>query len=98
MTTVKIPSREGQKASAFGVGCSGSGQPTPAPLQSRGLIFIPRELQPMGDSLPVPISSEAWKAASQHNWEDNEDRDGANRSPPEPHLPAPASRSLPPPP
>src|SRR2546426_5551557 len=38
-TPTKIPSGEGQKASAFGVGLSGWGQPTPAPLQGRGLEF-----------------------------------------------------------
>src|SRR2546428_2742103 len=33
----EIPSREGQKAPAFGVGLSGLAEPTPAPLQWRGL-------------------------------------------------------------
>src|SRR5437867_787672 len=33
MIPVRIPSREGRKASAFRGGSSGSGQPTPAPLR-----------------------------------------------------------------
>ncbi|PYV42382.1 MAG: hypothetical protein DMG06_14240 [Acidobacteria bacterium] len=49
---MKIPSWEGQKAQPSGVGPADWGQPTPAPLPWRGLIFIVRRDPEGHEKLP----------------------------------------------